>query len=242
MARILLFGGTGGIGQALMAALVDHYPNVHVVAPIRPTATLPQVTLSNTQTIRTIHWDSPDALGDCLAPEATAPFDMCLCAIGGLHQNGQGPEKKLAHITPEYFQWATHCNTVLPAMVIKHCAHLMAKQTPSVMGILSARVGSIGDNRLGGWYSYRAAKAALNMIIKSAAIEMKRYNKNLSIVGIHPGTVDTALSAPFQSHVAPKSLFSPQQSATYILNNIVHSVGPEQSGQVFAWDGQRVPE
>ena len=110
------------------------------------------------------------------------------------------------------------------------------------MGFLSARVGSIGDNQLGGWYSYRAAKAALNMIIKTAAIEMKRYNKHLSIIGIHPGTVDTPLSKPFQNHVPDHQLFTPKQSVQYIFDNIINVVGAEDSGKVFAWDGKKIPE
>ena len=118
----------------------------------------------------------------------------------------------------------------------------MNKKEPSIMGFLSARVGSIGDNKLGGWYSYRAAKAALNMIIKTASIEMKRYNKNLSIVGIHPGTVDTNLSEPFQSHVPEHKLFTPEQSADYIFDNIIDKVTVEDSGHVFAWDGEKIPE
>jgi NAD(P)-dependent dehydrogenase (short-subunit alcohol dehydrogenase family) len=105
---------------------------------------------------------------------------------------------------------------------------------------LSARVGSISDNRLGVWYAYRASKAALNMILKNAAIEMARRYKKASIIGLHPGTVDTTLSKPFQRQVQEGKLFTPEYSSVCLLK-VINDFEPEQSGKVFAWDGKEVP-
>ena len=116
----------------------------------------------------------------------------------------------------------------------------MPREGRVVFAALSARVGSISDNRLGGWYGYRASKAALNQFIRTLAIEWSRTAKASVCVGLHPGTVDTALSAPFQANVAPNKLFTPKQSVA-ALDTVLASLKPADSGQVFAWDGQPVP-
>ena len=109
-----------------------------------------------------------------------------------------------------------------------------------LFAVLSARVGSIGDNRLGGWHGYRAAKAALNMLIRNFAIELRRSHPQAIIVGLHPGTVDTPLSAPFQRGVAPDRLFTPATSAGHLLD-VIDGLSPADSGGVFAWDGTAIP-
>lgn len=110
----------------------------------------------------------------------------------------------------------------------------------SVFASISARVGSIEDNRLDGWYSYRASKAALNMLLKTFSIELKRLAPSAICVGLHPGTVDTALSKPFQGNVAPGKLFSRAKSAGHLLQ-VINGLTPADSGAVFAWDGSRIP-
>jgi NAD(P)-dependent dehydrogenase (short-subunit alcohol dehydrogenase family) len=127
-------------------------------------------------------------------------------------------------------------NAIGPALVAKHLLPLTPRGRPSVFAALSARVGSIGDNRLGGWHGYRASKAALNMLIRTLAIEHRRTRPVGVCVALHPGTVDTALSAPFQSGVRPEKLFSPTRSATALLQ-VMDRLGPEDSGGFFAWDG-----
>ena len=139
-------------------------------------------------------------------------------------------------------QWYFHTNAILHALIIKYISPHMNKVLPSFMGHLTARVGSISDNKVGGWYSYRAAKAALNMIIKTAAIEMSRYNKQLTIVGIHPGTVDTNLSKPFQNYVPEHKLFTADYAANNIYDHIISKLSTENSGNVYAYDGEKVPE
>ena len=131
-------------------------------------------------------------------------------------------------------------NTIGPALIAKYFLPLMARDDKAVMAHLSARVGSISDNRMGGWTSYRAAKAAQNMVVKNAAIETARRDKQKIIIGLHPGTVDSRLSAPFQGNVAQDKLFSPAQSAGYLLN-VIDAVTPAQSGKVLAWDGAEIP-
>jgi len=134
-------------------------------------------------------------------------------------------------------QWKI--NTFIPALMAKHFIPRLNLDRQSIFAALSARVGSISDNRLGGWYAYRASKTALNMIIKNAAIETARRNKKAIIVGLHPGTVDSSLSKPFQRNVPDEKLFAPMRSAQDLLK-VLDDLNPEQSGRCFAWDGQEV--
>ena len=123
----------------------------------------------------------------------------------------------------------------------KHFLPLMPRDRRAVFAALSARVGSIGDNRLGGWHSYRASKAALNMILKNLSIELARTHPQAVVAGLHPGTVDTALSVPFQKGVAADKLFTADYSASRLLA-VLDGLTPADSGGVFAWDGARIPE
>jgi len=143
-------------------------------------------------------------------------------------------------LTAEHLMRDYRLNAIGPALVAKHLLPLMPRQDRSVFGALSARVGSIGDNRLGGWHAYRASKAALNMLIRNLAIEHGRTHKAGIVVGLHPGTVATDLSAPFQAGVAPEKLFTPEHSASALLS-VVEGLTPGDSGGVFSWDGQRIP-
>ena len=117
---------------------------------------------------------------------------------------------------------------------------LLSRDSKAVFAALSARVGSISDNQLGGWYGYRASKAALNMIIKSLSVEVARNRPHTVCVGLHPGTVDTGLSKPFQSGVSADKLFTPQFAAQRLLS-VVNNIEPQHSGQTFAWDGSPIP-
>ena len=131
-------------------------------------------------------------------------------------------------------------NTLGPALVAKHFLPLMPRKGRSVFAALSARVGSIGDNRLGGWYSYRASKAALNQILRTLAVEAARTHPELIVAGLHPGTVRTALSQPFRPEPGTPGLFSPEESAAHLVR-VLDGLHPRDSGQVFAWDGQPIP-
>jgi NAD(P)-dependent dehydrogenase (short-subunit alcohol dehydrogenase family) len=131
-------------------------------------------------------------------------------------------------------------NTIGPALIAKHMLPKLPRDRPAVFAVLSARVGSIGDNRLGGWHGYRASKAALNMLIANLAIEMRRTHPLAVIVALHPGTVATSLSEPFQAGVAADKLFSPETSATHLLN-VIDRLSPEDSGSFLAWNAERLP-
>jgi len=131
-------------------------------------------------------------------------------------------------------------NTIGPALIGKHCAPLLRKGGKSVFAAISAKVGSITDNRLGGWHSYRASKAALNMMVRNFAIELGRTNPDAIAVTLHPGTVDTPLSRPFQRNVQPEKLFTPAQSAEYLLA-VLDKVTPRDSGDLLSWDGNTLP-
>ena len=130
-------------------------------------------------------------------------------------------------------------NAAGPALVAKHFLPNLRKGSKTAFAALSARVGSIGDNRLGGWYAYRASKAALNMLLKTLSIEQARQRPDSIIVGLHPGTVNTELSSPFTKRTPAAKLFTPEVSAGHLLN-VLDGLTPEDSGGVFAWDGQRV--
>ena len=146
-------------------------------------------------------------------------------------------KKNIKELEQEKFRRLFDINTIGPALVAKHFLPLLKHQQKSVFAALSARVGSIGDNHLGGWYAYRASKAALNMIIKNLAIETNRRYADSIIVGLHPGTVDSNLSKPFQSRVAKDKLFSPAFSAESLLK-VIEGLTAKDSGKIVAWDGQ----
>ena len=166
---------------------------------------------------------------------------LVLVATGILHDGGGlQPEKTWRNIEPGAMHKAFAINTVGPALVAKHFLPLLPRSEKSVFAAISARVGSIEDNRLGGWVSYRASKAALNMVIRTLAIELRRRNPDAILAGLHPGTVETALSQPFRANVPQGKLFTPAFSAQKLLA-VVDSLGPDDSGRVFSWDGAAIP-
>jgi NAD(P)-dependent dehydrogenase (short-subunit alcohol dehydrogenase family) len=167
-------------------------------------------------------------------------FDIVIVATGILHDETTTPEKTIRDLNLDTFQKIFAINTFGPALIAKHFLPRLRRDRRSVFACLSARVGSITDNQLGGWYAYRASKTALNMLLKNAAIETSRRYKEACIIGLHPGTVDTALSEPFQSNVKEGKLFTPAYSSEKLLN-IINNVNPPQSRKIFAWDGQEIP-
>jgi NAD(P)-dependent dehydrogenase (short-subunit alcohol dehydrogenase family) len=161
-------------------------------------------------------------------------------ASGRLHGGGLGPEKSMRDLSLDALTLSFAVNAAGPALVAKHFLPLTPRDRPSLFAALSARIGSIGDNRLGGWYSYRASKAALNMLIRTLAVEHQRTRRMGICVALHPGTVDTALSRPFQGGVPNGKLFTPDRSAAALLQ-VMGGLGPEDNGGFFAWDGTPIP-
>lgn len=163
-------------------------------------------------------------------------LDGVIVATGVLHGDDLQPEKSFKQMSFDNFNKVFAVNTFGPSMVAKAFLPLLDKSKKSVLAILSARVGSISDNQLGGWHAYRASKAALNMIIKNLAIEVGRFNAEQIIVGLHPGTVNSSLSAPFQQNVKPEKLFTPEFSVEN-LAKVLATVDASQSGCTLAYDG-----
>ncbi|MEM9683617.1 MAG: SDR family NAD(P)-dependent oxidoreductase [Pseudomonadota bacterium] len=166
-------------------------------------------------------------------------LNLVIVASGILHDSGLSPEKTWRAVTRDSMETTFQVNTVGPALVAKHFLPLLASDGKAAFAALSARVGSIEDNRLGGWHSYRASKAALNMMVKTLSVELARRQPNAICVALHPGTVDTDLSRPFQSSVPQGNLFTPAQAARNLLQTL-DGLGTGDSGHHFAWDGTRI--
>ena len=169
--------------------------------------------------------------------EQNIKIKILINAIGFLHDNYYSPEKKLQDISLEYMKKSFEVNTIPTALMIKYFCPTMIKQEKSIFASISAKVGSISDNYLGGWYSYRASKAALNQIIKTSSIEQKRLNKNLIMVSVHPGTVNTKLSSPF---IGKRKVQSPSEAATKIIN-LLETLTSEDSGLFFDYNKNIIP-
>ena len=223
--NIVVLGASGAIGNAFVSLLSSKYPDASLFAFSR-----------NGQ--YSIDYGSEDSIAKA-AELATKqkPLDLVIVANGVLHDGDIMPEKGLRELSAEKFHHIFEVNTITPALIAKYFLPKLNRDKISRFAILSARVGSISDNYLGGWYSYRASKAALNMVIKNAAIEINRKNKQAIIVGLHPGTVDSDLSKPFQGNVPDGKLFTPEYSATKLLD-VLKNLTPEQTGKCFAWDGK----
>ena len=223
----VIIGARGGIGAAL-ADVLEKDPNYAQVIRLHRESNPPVNLLDETSI----------AAAAASLTAALPPISLVLVATGLLHSNQNGPEKSLRELDPDWMIENFRINAVGPALVAKHFLPIMAKQGPICFAALSARVGSISDNRLGGWHSYRASKSALNMLIRNIAIEWQRKNPQSVVVGLHPGTVETALSAPFKGNPAHER-FSPARAAGDMLS-VLHGLKPEQSGQIFAYDGSLV--
>ncbi|WP_415013955.1 SDR family NAD(P)-dependent oxidoreductase [Brevundimonas sp.] len=231
--RAVVIGASGGIGGALASRLAadERYEAVFGVsrsgrAPDGVTALQADIT-------------------DLASLEAAAaavgePVDLCIVATGVLHDGFQ-PERSWRALDPEHLRRDFEINAMGPALAARAFLPLAPRQGRAVFAALSARVGSIGDNRLGGWHSYRASKAALNMILKTLSVELARTHPGMICVGLHPGTVDTALSEPFQKGVAPDKLFSTDHSA-FCLLGVINGLKQSDSGFVFDWKGDRITE
>jgi NAD(P)-dependent dehydrogenase (short-subunit alcohol dehydrogenase family) len=171
----------------------------------------------------------------------TEALSLVVNTVGVLHDaSGMQPERRLADIEPGNLLASYRVNTIGPVLLAKHLADLLPRRERCVFATLSARVGSIGDNRLGGWYAYRASKAAQNMMTVNLSIELKRRHKGIICIALHPGTVETGLSEPFRGGVPDKKLFSVAQSVGY-LTGVINGLTEDDNGRFFAWDGKPIP-
>lgn len=232
-ARAVVVGASGGIGSALARLLANQGCEVHALSRTAsetgPAASFGSIDIAEE--------DGVAAAANRL--KEFGPFDLVFLATGLLHDGSVRPEKTVRELSQTSLATYFAINATGPALVAKHFVPLMPKRDRSVFAALSARVGSIGDNRLGGWYGYRASKAALNMLVKTLAIERGRANPQAICVALHPGTVDTRLSLPFQKGVPPEQLFRAEDAAAMLLR-VLHEVTPEQSGTCLDWAGKPI--
>lgn len=220
----VIIGAKGGIGAAFADVIERGSDGMRVFRLHR--ASNPPVDLTD-----------ENSIAEAAAAISALGYDIStvLVATGLLHADGRGPEKSIKQLDAAWMMRNFQINAIGPALVAKHFLPIMARQGPVYFAALSARVGSISDNRLGGWHSYRASKAALNMLIRNIAIEWQRKNPQSIVVGLHPGTVETALSAPFKGNPAHER-FTPARSAQEMLDAL-YGLSPQESGQIFAYDG-----
>lgn len=232
MKNIAIIGANGAIGRALINEIDRQHPNCTLHAFSR------QAIKTTNDNILSYEMDylSETSIKQC-AHEIVDPLDTVVVAIGVLHDKDLNPEKSIKDLSKDNFTKVYEINTIAPALIAKHFLPKLNKKSPTLFAVLSARVGSISDNRLGGWYAYRASKAALNMIIKNLAIETKRTHSNATIIGLHPGTVDSHLSSPFKHNVDKDHLFLPEKAARQLFQ-VISKININQSGHCIDWGGK----
>lgn len=232
--RVLVAGAGGGIGSAYCAHIQARFPGARLVRMARRPEELP----ASRAVEEDIRFDITDeaSVQAAMTVLGDRPIDWVFVATGWLHSPGYRPEKSYKQLDVERLMHAYRVNAIGPAMLIKHLVPKLCTDRPAHVGVLSARVGSISDNRLGGWHAYRASKAALNMLIKNLAIEWSRNRLPHIVVGLQPGTTDTALSAPFQRSVPAGQLQTPDYTADQLIK-VMCRLHAEDSGGLFDFLG-----
>ena len=230
--KIAIFGANGSIGQALCA----HYQKQSDVYAF----TRNDFDIDETGLVKILLDDfNEDSVFQAANKFDNNFFDKIIVSIGILHNESFMPEKRVEEVSSDQFLEIIRINTLVPTLIAKSFYKKLKKNDKSTLAFLSAKVGSITDNRSGGWYSYRASKAALNMVIKNLSIELRRYNKELVVIGLHPGTVDSRLSQPFQKNLEDSKIFSANFSVLK-LSSVIDSLEIEDSGKCIAWDGEEI--
>jgi len=233
--NVLIVGGSGGIGGAMTEEFCAREEVESVVATYlsrSPPFSHPK-----------LRWERLDVTVEASVArlfETLPPLDYLVNAVGVLHSAAGGPEKTISRFQPEFFLRSMQLNAMPTLLLARHAQALFKGRPRAVFAAISARVGSIGDNQLGGWFSYRCSKAALNMALKTLSIEWRRTLPNVVVAALHPGTTDTALSAPFQANVPPAALFDPARSAANLLR-VIDGLEPARSGRFWSWDGSELP-
>ena len=227
--NIAIFGSSGSIGKALCVEYANKENIENVFAFSRKGDTLNQKNINS----HTVDYLDEESLKRT-SLSINCKLDIVIIAIGQL----DNPEKSIKELSAKKFIDMFKANTIPTALIAKYFLPLLYRDRTTKFASLSARVGSIEDNHLGGWYSYRASKSALNMILKGLSIEQKRLNPNSIVFGLHPGTVDSKLSKPFQKN--GKEYFSPKFSAKKLVN-VIDKKTTDDDGKIFAWDNAIIP-
>ena len=234
---VAIIGSSGAIGNAVAEILLDDDGVEAIYRFSRNDSN------ENSDRVKNLFLDIEDeeSIKDCIKNlSKDIKFDLVFVATGILHNdNDIFPEKSIRDISQSKLEKVLLVNTIGPALVGKYLIPYLRKDSKSIFAFLSARVGSISDNKLGGWYSYRASKTALNQIIKNFSIEVRRSNPNAIFIGLQPGTVKSYLSKPFEKNVRPENLFTPEYSATKMLE-VIDNLSLEDTGKVYAWDGEEI--
>ncbi len=234
---VAIIGSSGAIGNAVAEILLDDDGVEAIYRFSRNDSN------ENSDRVKNLYIDIEDeeSIKDCIKNlSKDIKFDLVFVATGILHNdNDIFPEKSIRDISKSKLEKVLLVNTIGPALVGKYFIPYLRKDSKSIFAFLSARVGSISDNKLGGWYSYRASKTALNQIIKNFSIEVRRSNPNAIFIGLQPGTVKSFLSKPFEKNVRPGNLFTPEYSATKMLE-VIDNLSLEDTGKVYAWDGEEI--
>ena len=233
--KIIVIGGNGGIGQALVKELLQCFPSTTLYASYHQTG----VPLEHER----LKWQQIDIRDPKQIETWSTSFDsldwLINCA-GYLHGDKGGPEKSIRSVDADVLLEHFKINTLPTLQFAKYFAAALRQSSAPILATISARVGSIEDNRLGGWYSYRISKAALNMALKTLSIEWKHSHPRGCIAALHPGTNDTALSKPFQTNVAEQDLFKPSYTASMFVK-LLSQLNPGQTGNFWAYDGEIIP-
>ena len=233
MRKVAVIGSSGAIGRAF----VDHYINDLSINSIF-SFSRSSIGIDNNKVKHfSIDIENESSIENAAKSVEKTNFDEIIIASGLLHTNEFGPEKSIKDLKADNILKVLNVNTVGPAIIGKYFLPLLNKDNKSVMAFLSARVGSISENKLGGWYAYRASKSALNQVIKTFSIELKRTNPKAIIIGLQPGTVDSELSAPFKRSVSNNKLFSAEYSVSQLIG-VIERADESSSGNLISWDGE----
>lgn len=244
MLTVAVVGASGGIGAAILNELASRDDVQCIHATYYNSLAAGSVdSASEFATNTDIRWSKLDASNDSEVGQWLASVgkaDWLINCAGMLHDATNGPEKSISSFNSEHFHNSMNINC-LPTLLLGKYARAVLRDSPrGVFATVSARVGSISDNRLGGWYSYRASKAALNMVLKCLSIEWARNAKSLRVAALHPGTTDSRLSEPFQKNVPEGKLFSAEKTARLLLEQI-EKLHESKSGTFIAYDGEQIP-